>query len=478
MASSTDAGPDRRTAAPGPDVRTERAPAGPPHRPGRPIEVPHIRDCPSHRTAAAGDGWGPRCTHAGADLADVLTSHRADVTRLAAWLRLGFLGVLALASALEDPGEDLVPLPQAAVLAGYGALVLAVVAARRHLPARRSPARPAMAMLCADIAVVVVLQAVSDGSPALALALFLVPMSAGFQLRVRHTALITLACFASYLALLLLDASLRERVGDRNTLAVLAFLVLACLACVVVSRQYQDRQARIRQLVCERAHLLAEVMRAEERERASLAELLHDGPLQSVLAVRLELGTTARGPAAPDDVATARDRLLDVSRQLRDLTTALHPLMLEAKGIGHVLCLLADNTAERTGLEGVCTVNVQQDTGRPGHPDPPDPRESLVFTAVRELLNNVVTHARATGFEVSLTDEAGTWRLEVGDDGLGIAPGELRGKLLEGHIGLASLRVRIEAADGTMTISSGPRGTSVLITLPPPATGRGECCRP
>ncbi|MFE9560023.1 sensor histidine kinase [Streptomyces sp. NPDC006487] len=390
-------------------------------------------------------------------LEGVLTSYRADLIRTSTWLRLGLLAVLALASALEHGGP--LPLPAVAALAGYGLLTLATAAGRYRLGRPRKHTSFAGAMLWGDVVVVAVLALVSDGAPALALALFLVPMFAAFQLPVRRTAVIAVASLVTYLLLLAGDPRLRVRTVDENALAVLAFLVLTCLACLVVARQHQERAGWIRQLIWERGLLLAEVMCVEERERATLAELLHDGPLQSVLAVRLELGT-ARRLEGPEAVATARVRLLDISRQLRDLTAELHPLMLEAKGIGHILSLLTNTTAERAGLEGTCEVTVRHDT------EQPDLREGLVFTAARELLNNVVLHAKATRFHVSLMDDTGVWRLEVRDDGRGIAPDEPRSKLLNGHIGLASLRIRIEAVRGTMAILSGSEGTTVVITLP------------
>ncbi|MEV7417080.1 ATP-binding protein [Streptomyces sp. NPDC089919] len=422
-----------------------------------------------HATPAEARGWAPAVLQrsSAVGLADVLTSYRADVIRTSGWLRLAFLTVLALASCLEGAGGSRLPAPEAAVLAGYGLLSAAVAVGRRRLPALRPLHRVATAQLWGDIVVVVVLALVSDGAPALALALFLVPMFAGFQIPVRRTAVLAGVCFAAYLLLLAGDTRLRERTGDGDTLAVLAFLVLTCLACLVVARQYQERAERVHELTRERGQLLAEVMCVEERERAALAELLHDGPLQSVLAVRLELGTAQR-LSGPDRVATARVRLLDISRQLRDLTAELHPLMLEAKGIGHILSLLANTTAERAGLEGGCEISVHHDTAHP------DPREGLVFTAARELLNNVVLHAQATRFDVALTDRDGVWRLEVSDDGRGIAPDEPRSKLLNGHIGLASMRIRIEAVGGAMAIVSGSGGTTVTITLPPAEPGDGR----
>ena len=50
-------------------------------------------------------------------------------------------------------------------------------------------------------------------------------------------------------------------------------------------------------------------------------------------------------------------------------------------------------------------------------------------------------------------------RLIVADDGRGMDPAELAGKLAQGHIGLDSQRVRIEAAGGTLRIG----GPSPLV---------------
>ena len=66
-------------------------------------------------------------------------------------------------------------------------------------------------------------------------------------------------------------------------------LALLCLCSYTVSRVQQRRLASIAELTASRSPLLADVMTAEERERRRIAEALHDGALQTVLAAKQDL---------------------------------------------------------------------------------------------------------------------------------------------------------------------------------------------
>jgi two-component system NarL family sensor kinase len=90
-----------------------------------------------------------------------------------------------------------------------------------------------------------------------------------------------------------------------------------------------------------------------------------------------------------------------------------------------------------------------------------------VFSAARELLANVVQHAEATEVVVRLFAADGYLDLVVEDDGRGFPPERMAEQLANGHIGLASQRVRIESAGGSMRVTSSPGdGTSVEIRVP------------
>ena len=76
----------------------------------------------------------------------------------------------------------------------------------------------------------------------------------------------------------------------------------------------------------------------------------------------------------------------------------------------------------------------------------------ILFRAVRELLLNVVKHARARRCTVSLERRGDEMRIEVADDGVGFAPEVLEGA--QCGYGLFSIHERISYMGGSMTIDS------------------------
>ena len=101
--------------------------------------------------------------------------------------------------------------------------------------------------------------------------------------------------------------------------------------------------------------------------------------------------------------------------------------------------------------------------------------DGLLYAAARELVGNVVKHARATSAMVILSHAHGSAGLVVSDDGRGIDDHAAERSLGEGHIGLASYRARIEAAGGTLSLTAADGvGTTVRIELPCTAHGVPE----
>jgi len=97
--------------------------------------------------------------------------------------------------------------------------------------------------------------------------------------------------------------------------------------------------------------------------------------------------------------------------------------------------------------------------------------EMVLYRAAQEALNNALRHASPSRVRVSLRQLPDSVLLKVADDGQGFAvPDQLDRLVLDGHLGLASLRQRIEHAGGALTIESAPgEGTTVRVTLPVPA---------
>ena len=76
---------------------------------------------------------------------------------------------------------------------------------------------------------------------------------------------------------------------------------------------------------------------------------------------------------------------------------------------------------------------------------------------------------------VGLTLVDGDARLTVSDDGVGVAQADVARRLGEGHIGLASHALRLEAAGGGLTVRpASAGGTVATVTLPVPGVAAHE----
>lgn len=240
-----------------------------------------------------------------------------------------------------------------------------------------------------------------------------------------------------------------------------AVVAAVSLAAVALSAVQRGRVAEIARLAADRAALLTQLGTLEDRQRRELAEALHDGALQYLLGARLEL-EEARETGEPAAFDRIDEALTQSTRLLRSTVGELHPAVLAQAGLAQAIRDLAAATATRAPL--TVTVDVQPpDDGTV----PRDPTDLLVYSAVREALANVVKHARAQHVSVLLERTSDVVRAVVSDDGHGIGDGVLGRQLAAGHIGVASHRLRIEAAGGRFTLAPAePHGTRVTVELP------------
>ncbi|MER7960376.1 ATP-binding protein, partial [Streptomyces sp. NPDC096030] len=228
-------------------------------------------------------------------------------------------------------------------------------------------------------------------------------------------------------------------------------------ACVLLSWIQQDKMNSIIRLAEDRSVLVARVMSAEDRERSTLAEILHDGALQNVLAARQDLDELPDFPGAEESLRRTRTTLADASTQLRSSVNTLYPAVLESAGLGPALTNLSAEAAKRGGF----SVTSDYRTETAGRAD------QLMYRTARELFNNIGKHAHAEQVSVQLRTVGEMVQMEIADDGVGITPEAMDRSLAEGHIGLASHRIRIEEAGGYFQISRNvPNGTVVTVGLP------------
>ena len=314
-----------------------------------------------------------------------------------------------------------------------------------------------------DLLVIVALCLVSGGATsALLPVFFLLPISVAFGDRPALTAIFGIVTAVGYLAVWIFYSKRDDRIGLPNIVythfGFLLWLAVATTAlCFVLAR----RSVRVRALQEVRRQLVSEAMQADERRDREVAEHLHDGPLQTLLAARLELDEAReRNPDPALDMVY--QALQETATGLRSTVTQLHPQVLAQLGLTPALRELLKQFEART------QVAVDADLEEVGKPH----SQQLLHRAARELLTNVGKHAGAKNVRVGLKRKGDRLKLTITDDGRGFDPAVVGQSVADGHIGLGSLLARFDAMGGAMDIDSkAGGGTRVTVTSPPePAT--------
>lgn len=376
----------------------------------------------------------------------------AEAERVVAWLRLPAIALLALGEGLEHPDpKHTAFLVALIVFSAWSAGMLAWV----HL--RAAGERLALAATGVDIVAISVLAVLSGGAFSHArLAFFLVPVAVAFRFRASITAAAAIVTTTAYVVQAVAHPARNAPEAERFIATQAGFLAWVGLGCALLSLLLGRRTELVNRLADERSRLLADALEAEQRERKALAEALHDHALQNLLSVRHELEEAAEAASHPA-LERADAAVVETLGQLRAAVFDLHPYVLEEAGLPAALRAVAQQAATRGGL--ALDLELLYDERHP--------REPLLFSAARELLANVVEHAHASQLVVRLARQDGHVELAVEDDGRGFPPEVLANQLANGHVGLATQRVRVEAAGGSMRIASAPGdGTRVAIRLP------------
>ncbi len=198
-----------------------------------------------------------------------------------------------------------------------------------------------------------------------------------------------------------------------------------------------------------------ELATVEERNR--LARDLHDSVKQQVFATSMQVGAALA--LFEQNPAAAKTRLMETQRLVRqaqqELTTLiqeLRPAALEDKGLTPALREYVADWSRQNNITAEVRVR--------GEKSLPLLLEQTLFRVTQEALANIARHSGATVAEVYLAWEENQVNLTITDNGRGFNPAMTNGK----GIGLRSMRERVEAAGGQLSITSQPgAGTKVIV---------------
>jgi len=208
-------------------------------------------------------------------------------------------------------------------------------------------------------------------------------------------------------------------------------------------------------------------LRAGALERARFARELHDGAVQSLIAVEMQVDVLRRqSPGKPALVTEELGRIQGLLREevlkLRELMQQMKTLDVDSKKL---LGLLSD-TVERFQRETGISARFLSDLDELNMPQPVCRELARI---VQEALVNVRKHSRARQVLVRLGSRNGAWHVVIEDDGCGFP---FAGRLAQAELDILGkgplvIKERVRLIEGELTVESNPgSGARLEITVP------------
>jgi signal transduction histidine kinase len=238
------------------------------------------------------------------------------------------------------------------------------------------------------------------------------------------------------------------------------------VANLIGGRRFNPETLRLVEAFADQASVAIEYARAqadvrrlglmEERER--IAKELHDGIIQSLFAVGMNLQSAALMSGSSETAARVENAVgeLDgVIRDLRNYIFGLRPGILADRQLNQALEAVAEDAASAGSIPIAVEVDAVVSAAL-------SPRSHEIVQLTREALSNVARHSRAKHAAVRLTRSATNAVLRIEDDGVGF---DAR-KPSAGN-GMRNMRERAAAIGGTLRVTSANgKGTRLLFTFP------------
>jgi signal transduction histidine kinase len=207
--------------------------------------------------------------------------------------------------------------------------------------------------------------------------------------------------------------------------------------------------------------------RAGALERARVARELHDGVIQSMIGVEMQLqvlrgrdGVSAAGIS--DDLMRLQNVVRSEVLSLRELMQQMRPVEFEPDELLEYLADMVQRFGRETGISAQFLTDLKD----------VELAWRVCFELVRivqEGLVNVRKHSGAQHVIVRFSRQDDQWALEIKDDGCGFP---FEGRLLNddlhaSHRGPTIIKERVKAVGGQLTIESTPgRGSRLEILVP------------
>jgi len=232
-------------------------------------------------------------------------------------------------------------------------------------------------------------------------------------------------------------------------------------ATVDITARKQSEEA-LRNHEQELTTLAGRLIHNQEEELRRLSRELHDDLTQRLTVLAIDAGMLEKTlqsllPSSAGEVRELKEKLIEVSNEVHQLSRRLHPSILDDLGLVQAARAECDTFRKRTGI--VLTFEAGEITA------PPTGDAALcLYRVLQEALQNIAKHSWTREAHASIEEGAGGIRLMVRDFGAGF---DVQQASKSGGIGLSSMRERVRLVSGKFTIASEPgKGTEIEVIVP------------
>jgi len=241
----------------------------------------------------------------------------------------------------------------------------------------------------------------------------------------------------------------------------LAFLTLTFVILVIIFyKNYKlKEQNKLEQVHSNlQTRIINATIDAKEKERKTIAEILHDSvsALLSSANLHLQASKSILNSKAPVEITKAQEIVNEASVKIRDLSHELISSVLLKFGLAfavHDICEKYSNSKLEFNSDDNGIKRYNQEF------------EIKIYNIIEELINNILKHSKAENASITLLERNGDKLLiQIIDDGKGFDVNKERKK---DGLGLSHIEARIKIMNGVFNINSKKgEGTSIFISVP------------
>lgn len=214
-----------------------------------------------------------------------------------------------------------------------------------------------------------------------------------------------------------------------------------------------QEQKRIEQL-----HLTAAALEAQEKERNSIGQELHDNVNQILVGTSMLLSLIRENPEnIPRLLPKCMDYIKDAINENRKIAHELVTPDIDKNGLLEQIRRLSETILETNNLKVIIKEEEYNETLLSKK------LELSAYRIIQEQCTNILKHAKASNVTIELSTAGGkAFRMNVSDDGQGVA----EGKKISG-IGLGNIESRLSVLSGSMVVKTAPgKGFTLAIEIP------------